>query len=146
LPPQRWHEPGAILEGCDRALRDASRRVTIPRRVSLGVREMYALQPRLEQPRGKRALRLLDQPRFRAGYDLLHLRAQFGLASPEIAQWWTRLQEIPPEERVKALDTLPAAAAPPGIEAGTPAGTPGAGGGVGRTRRRRRRRRSPGPA
>jgi poly(A) polymerase len=142
LPPQRWHEADAILEACDHALRDASRRVTIPRRVALGVREMYALQPRLEQPRGKRALRLLDQPRFRAGYDLLSLRAQFGLASAQIAQWWTRLQELPAEERIKALDALPAAAAPPGVESAAPPGATG----VGRTRRRRRRRRSPGPA
>ena len=45
LPPQRWHEIGAIAEACDRVLREASARVTIPRRVALGVREMYALQP-----------------------------------------------------------------------------------------------------
>ena len=41
--------------------------MSIPRRIALGVREMYALQPRLEYPRGKRVLRLLEQPRFRAG-------------------------------------------------------------------------------
>ena len=95
LPPQRWHEIGAIVEACDRALREASARVTIPRRVALGVREMYALQPRLEQPRGKRALRLLEQPRFRAAFDLLMLRAQLGLAPAEIAAWWTQLQAVP---------------------------------------------------
>jgi poly(A) polymerase len=142
LPPQRWHEAGAILEGCDRALRDASRRVTIPRRVALGVREMYALQPRLEQPRGKRALRLLEQPRFRAAYDLLSLRAQFGMASPEIAAWWTRLQELSAEDRIKALEALPAGATASGGESGVQ----GANSGGVRTRRRRRRRRSPGPA
>ncbi|HWW22194.1 MAG TPA: polynucleotide adenylyltransferase PcnB, partial [Steroidobacteraceae bacterium] len=142
LPPQRWHEAGAILEACDRALREASRRVTIPRRVALGVREMYGLQPRLEQPRGKRALRLLEQPRFRAGFDLLSLRAQFGLASAAMADWWTRLQETAPEERAKALDALPATAATP--PAGSAAHNTNSGGV--RTRRRRRRRRSPGPA
>jgi poly(A) polymerase len=140
LPPQRWHEPGAIVEACDRALREAARRVTIPRRVALGVREMYALQPRLEQPRGKRALRLLEQPRFRAGYDLLMLRAQFGLASAQIAAWWTRLQEITPEERLKALDALPSA--PPALEVQET----GPDGATRPRRRRRRRRRSAGPA
>jgi poly(A) polymerase len=107
LPPQRWHEVSAIVETCDRTLRAASARVTIPRRVALGVREMYGLQPRLEQPRGKRALRLLEQPRFRSAFDLLMLRAQFGLAPPEIATWWTRLQEANPERREALLDTLP---------------------------------------
>jgi poly(A) polymerase len=144
LPPQRWHEPGAIVEACDRALREASRRVTIPRRVALGMREMYALQPRLEQPRGKRALRLLEQPRFRAGYDLLILRAQFGLASADIAAWWTRLQEITPEERLKALDALPSA--PPAPRTQEPEEEKGPDGTTRTRRRRRRRRRAPGPA
>jgi len=111
LPPQRWHEIGAIVEACDRALREASARVTIPRRVALGLREMYAFQPRLEQPRGKRALRLLEQPRFRAAFDLLALRAQLGLAPADIAAWWTRLQEVSPDERLRMLDALPRARA-----------------------------------
>ncbi len=99
LPPNRWHEAGAILDACDRAARDMAARVALPRRFSLGVREMFALQPRLEQPRGRRALRLLEHPRFRAAYDLLLLRAELGLAAPEIAAWWTQLQEAAPEDR-----------------------------------------------
>jgi poly(A) polymerase len=109
LPPQRWHELGAIVEACDRALRAAATRVTIPRRVALGVREMYGLQPRLEQPRGKRALRLLEQPRFRSAFDLLMLRAELGLAPAEIAAWWTQVQAAEPEQRPALLDTLTSA-------------------------------------
>ncbi len=151
LPPQRWHEIGAIVEACDRALRDAAARVTMPRRVALGVREMYALQPRLEQPRGKRALRLLEQPRFRSGFDLLLLRAQFGLAPKEIAAWWTELQERRPEDRASMLEQLPRARAMPaagsgaGEEADAAEAIGGAEGESGaaapqrRTRRRRRR-------
>jgi poly(A) polymerase len=140
LPPQRWHELRAIVEACDRCVREASRQVTIPRRVSLGLREMYALQPRLEQPRGRRALRLLEQPRFRAGYDLLILRAQFGLASADMAAWWTRLQELRPEDREQALDSMPGTAQPPrAAESDSAAGD----GAAPRGRRRRRRRRAP---
>jgi poly(A) polymerase len=106
LPSQRWHEIGAIVEACERTLRSAAARVTIPRRVTLGVRELYALQPRLEQPRGKRALRLLEQPRFRAAFDLLDLRAQFGLAPAQMAAWWTRLQEAAPAERLALIDSI----------------------------------------
>lgn len=142
LPPQRWHEVTAIIEACERTMRDASARVTIPRRVALGVREMYALQPRLEQPRGKRALRLLEQPRFRAAYDLLLLRAQFGMASAEIAAWWSKLQEVSPEERVAMVEKSPrtgSSSASSG-EAKTAASSDAP------RRRRRRRRRFPGPA
>ena len=131
LPPQRWHELGAIAEACDRTLRAASTRVTIPRRVALGVREMYALQPRLEQPRGKRALRLLEQPRFRSAFDLLMLRAQLGLAPAAIATWWTQLQEADPERRLAMVDSLarPRGAKPAGRQPVAPltAGTGAAG-------------------
>ena len=127
LPQQRWHEPQAILEACDLALREAQQRVSIPRRIALGVREMYALQPRLEGQRGRRSLRLLEQPRFRAAFDLLALRAHVGMAPAEIAEWWTRLQAVNPEEREQMV-----AAVPQGGAAGEASGAP----------RRRRRRRS----
>ncbi len=105
-PPERWHELATILEACDQAVREAQTRIAIPKRFALGVREMFALQPRLEHPRGRRALRVLEHPRFRAGYDLLLLRAEFGLAPPEMAAWWTRLQEAPAGEREQMADTL----------------------------------------
>jgi poly(A) polymerase len=125
-PPERWHELATILDACDRATREAQTRLAIPKRFSLAVREMFALQPRLEHPRGRRALRLLEHPRFRASYDLLLLRAEHGLAPRERAQWWTRLQEASPEERGKMADAL-------GTAHGAPAGP--------RRRSRRRRRR-----
>src|SRR6202012_2120078 len=105
-PPERWHELGTILGGCDLAARQAQAHVAIPKRFSLGVREMFALQPRLEHPRGRRALRVLEHPRFRAAYDLLLLRSQFGLASSEIAEWWTRIQEVSSEERARMADAI----------------------------------------
>jgi len=105
-PPERWHELGTILDACDRAARQAQTHVAIPKRFTLGVREMFALQPRLEHPRGRRALRVLEHPRFRAAYDLLLLRADFGLASPDMAKWWTRVQEVSPEERGRMVDSL----------------------------------------
>ena len=105
-PPQRWHELSTILDACDRAAREAQTNVAIPKRFTLGVREMFALQPRLEHPRGRRALRVLEHPRFRAAYDLLLLRAEFGLAPQDIATWWTRIQEVSPDEKAIMADSL----------------------------------------
>ncbi len=132
-PPERWHELATILEACDRAARQVQARITLPKRFSLGMREMFALQPRLEHPRGRRALRVLEHPRFRAAYDLLLLRAQFGLASSEIAQWWTQVQEVSPEERGRMADALTG-------QTQRLEGAPRRGG------RRRRRRRGPSSA
>ncbi len=112
MPPERWHEIAAIAEACERAVRQAQAHLTIPRRFSLGVTEMFSLQPRLEHPSGRRALRLLTHPRFRAAYDLLLLRSELGLASPEMAQWWTRVQEVPQEEQGSMADALVQKAGP----------------------------------
>jgi poly(A) polymerase len=137
-PPERWHELGTILDACDLAARQAQTNVAIPKRFSLGVREMFGLQPRLEHPRGRRALRVLEHPRFRAAYDLLLLRAQYGLASSEMAQWWTRIQEVSAEERGQMADSLTGQAQ---RTDGPPRSNTGGGG-----RRRRRRRRPSGPS
>jgi poly(A) polymerase len=105
-PPDRWHELATILDACDRAARQVQARITLPKRFSLGMREMFALQPRLEHPRGRRALRVLEHPRFRAAYDLLLLRAEFGMASSDMAQWWTQIQEVSSDERGRMADAL----------------------------------------
>jgi poly(A) polymerase len=131
LPPEKWHEITAIVDACERAVRQAQAHLMIPRRFSLGLSEMFSLQPRLEHPSGRRALRLLTHPRFRAAYDLLLLRAELGLASPEMARWWTQVQAVPPEEQGRMADELAQAAGPR-------PGRPKSGG-----RRRRRGRRGP---
>ncbi|MEJ0035176.1 MAG: polynucleotide adenylyltransferase PcnB [Gammaproteobacteria bacterium] len=136
-PPQHWHELHTILEACDRAVREAQKHMSIPRRFSLGMREMFALQPRLEHPRGRRALRVIEHPRFRAAYDLLLLRAEHGLASTETAKWWTRIQEVSAEERARMADEM-------NPQGGPPRSGGGAGTGAGSRRGPRRRRRGGG--
>jgi poly(A) polymerase len=96
--------------------------VSVPRRFSLASREIWSLQSRLEQRRGKRAVQLLGRPRFRAAYDFLLLRAEAGEEVAEMADWWTKFQEMD--------------------DAGQKAALAGAGTGP-RRRRRRRRRRQP---
>ena len=67
--------------------------VSIPRRYTMPMREIWNLQHRLENPGAKRSRRLLAAPRFRAGYDFLLLRALAGEVDQELADWWTRAQE-----------------------------------------------------
>jgi poly(A) polymerase len=78
---------------------------------------------------------MLEQPRFRAGFDLLLLRADMGLADPAIAAWWSRVQEVSQSDRDRMADAL-----------GAQARSPGDGGGQRRPRRRRRRGRGRAPA
>ena len=53
---------------------------------------------------GRRPYRLLENPRFRAGYDFLLLRCASGEVDPGVGEWWTRFQHADEEER-KALLT-----------------------------------------
>ena len=73
--------------------------VSIPKRFSLPMREVWSLQPRLLQRDGKRPGRLVGHPRFRAAYDFLMLRAAAGEADQELADWWTRFQAADGSER-----------------------------------------------
>ena len=141
-PSERWHDMGTILDACDRAVYEAQQRVTIPKRFSLGIREMFAIQPRLEQPRGRRALRTLELPRFRAAFDLLVLRSRIGMAPKGVAEWWARLQEVAPDERTRMIEQLERSQQ----GSGGSNEAPESGEGGGPPRRRRRRRRPAGPA
>ncbi len=71
--------------------------LSIPRRFVQGISDIACMQPRFESRRGRRPIRLLEHPRFRAGYDFLLLRVKAGEASEELSAWWTRMQEEDPE-------------------------------------------------
>jgi poly(A) polymerase len=118
-----------LLTACDQATLRQQARVAIPKRFTLPLRELVALQPRFEQREGRRALRLLNHPRFRAAYDFLLLRAAAGEIDAELAQWWTDIQSASADERVARVEKL---------EPGERAASTGP-----RRRRRRRRRRPP---
>ncbi len=121
-----------LMQACDTVLRAQQSRVAIPRRFAVPMREMLMLQPRFNRRSGVKSLSLLQHPRFRAAYDFLLLRAQVGVADPELAEWWTQIQVLPQEERVALVQARPQD--PPGAAGGT-TGTVAPG------RRRRRRRR-----
>ncbi len=79
--------------------REQTERLAVPRRFSIPMREMLQLQSRFDKTRGARALAFIESKRFRAAYDLLVLRARVGNADPELAHWWTTLQQLPPEQQ-----------------------------------------------
>ena len=74
-------------------------RIAIPKRMTTPMREVWALQPRFHKQVGVRCLRFLEHPRFRAAYDFMLLRSQYGEVDPAIADWWTHLQTLAPAEQ-----------------------------------------------
>jgi poly(A) polymerase len=125
----------ALPDATDSIVMQMVKRVAVPKRFTLPLRELLALQPRLERRDGRRALALLQHPRFRSAYDFLLLRAQAGAVPQELADWWTEIQELPAEERQKRVAEL---AAPPPEDAAASASADAAGAAPRRRRRRRR--------
>ncbi|HNP65394.1 MAG TPA: polynucleotide adenylyltransferase PcnB [Woeseiaceae bacterium] len=80
------------------------RRISIPKRFTVPMREMLSLQPRFATVRGKRAMNLLEHRRFRAAYDFLLLQSEVGLADPALAKFWTDVQKQSPDERAKSFE------------------------------------------
>jgi len=86
---------------------------SIPKRFLIPMREIWALQLRLPRRQGKRALTLMEHPRFRAAYDFLLLREQAGEKLNGLGEWWTRFQASDDNERQAMLDKLSNETPPP---------------------------------
>jgi poly(A) polymerase len=80
--------------------------IAVPRRFSQFVRDVWSLQERLVERRPRNITRLAENPRFRAGYDFLLLRGETGEDVVEPGEWWTRYQQVDPEEREKMVGAL----------------------------------------
>ena len=98
----------ALYQAMDHVLDVQGEKLAITRRIAGDIKDIWSLQPRFEQRAGKRPYALLEQPRFRAGYDFLLLRAQAGEIDGEIAEWWTAFQNAEGQQRSEML--LPEAA------------------------------------
>jgi poly(A) polymerase len=81
-----------MQQAAEEVLGRAIRRVAIPKRFSIPMREIWLMQPRFEQQSDGRARRLMGHPRFRAAYDFLLLRAEVGEVPQALADWWTEAQ------------------------------------------------------
>ena len=64
----------AMQEAAHELIAEQCQRIAIPKRFTMPIREIWDMQERLPRRSGKRADLLLDNPRFRAGYDFLLLR------------------------------------------------------------------------
>jgi poly(A) polymerase len=97
----------AFMTAMDDILRDQSQYVSIPKRIGFIVKDIWLLQGRLEHRSMKNVKTALAHKRFRAAYDFLLLRAEVGEVQKDLAEWWTRIQEVEPgeqDEMIKALN------------------------------------------
>ena len=67
------------------------------------MREIWLMQPRFERRVGNAPFTLVEQPRFRAGFDFLRLRADAGEEADELARWWEEFSLADETERARLM-------------------------------------------
>ncbi|EGJ10795.1 poly(A) polymerase, partial [Rubrivivax benzoatilyticus JA2 = ATCC BAA-35] len=75
-------------------------------KLAADMREIWLMQPRFERRTPAAARSLVAQPRFRAGYDFLRLRADVGEIDPALAEWWEDFHLGDDDEREAMLAEL----------------------------------------
>jgi poly(A) polymerase len=104
----------ALHLAADDVLDNQTDKLALQRRIATDMRDIWAMQPRFERRTGKAPYKLLEHPRFRAGFDFLLLRCESGELDAEIGTWWTGFYAGDISERERLLTTArePQAAAP----------------------------------
>ncbi|MBV8605120.1 MAG: polynucleotide adenylyltransferase PcnB [Pelomonas sp.] len=72
-------------------------------KLAADMREIWMMQPRFERRSGSGVFSLVEQPRFRAGYDFLRLRADAGEVEGSLADWWDDFAQGNEDERAALL-------------------------------------------
>ncbi len=70
------------------------------------MREIWMMQPRFEKRTGSTPYSLVDQPRFRAAFDFMRLRADAGEIDDALAAWWQEFSVANDDEREGLLEQV----------------------------------------
>ncbi len=98
----------AIQKMATKVLSQQVSSVSIPRRFTSTMRDIWSLQTRFHYRAGKRAMSVLEHAKFRAAYDFLCIRAQVGEGEnsenlKQDCQWWTDIQKQTAEQQRELL-------------------------------------------
>ncbi|MEX2468476.1 MAG: polynucleotide adenylyltransferase PcnB [Pseudohongiellaceae bacterium] len=86
----------------------------VPRRFTIGTKEIWSLQNRLERKNRRTVDSVFNHPRFRAAYDFLLLREEAGEDTGGLGDWWTAFQDGDTKQRGDMLATLQKTGKKPG--------------------------------
>ena len=107
---RRTHRGEHVMPALQDAIDDAfnAKIGDVSGRGKLGVdmREIWAMQPRFEKRTGSSPYSILEQPRFRAGFDFLRLRAQTGEIDIALSEWWEKFSTAYDDERHAMIEAV----------------------------------------
>lgn len=85
---QNQHSHPALQDAIDEVFDARIGDVSGRGKLASDMREIWIMQPRFEKRVGSAPFGLVDQPRFRAGFDFMRLRADAGEVEEALADWW----------------------------------------------------------
>ncbi len=100
------HAMPALQDAIDDAFNAKIGDVSGRGKLGTDMREIWTMQPRFDKRTGSSPYSLLDQPRFRAGFDFLRLRGQTGEVDTELAEWWEKFSTAYDDERHAMIEAV----------------------------------------
>ena len=100
------HTMPALQDAIDDAFNAKIGDVSGRGKLGTDMREIWTMQTRFEKRVGASPYSLLEQPRFRAGFDFLRLRAQTGEVDMELAEWWEKFSTAYDDERHAMIEAV----------------------------------------
>ena len=85
---ERQHALPALHDAIDDVFNARIGDVSGRGRLAGDMREIWVMQPRFEKRVGSAPFGMVDQPRFRAAFDFMRLRADVGEVEESLADWW----------------------------------------------------------
>jgi poly(A) polymerase len=101
LPPQ-----DTFFAALNEIMPEQQRSISIPKRFQGVMKDIWILQDKFARREGKKAFKVFEHPKFRAGYDFLLLRSEIESDNSqlaELAQWWTDFQNVSPDAQVQMV-------------------------------------------
>jgi poly(A) polymerase len=95
----------ALHLAADDVLDNQTDSLALQRRIATDMRDIWAMQPRFERRNGKNPYKLLEHPRFRAGFDFLLLRCESGELDAELGNWWATFYGADVAERERLINS-----------------------------------------
>ncbi|MDO8458707.1 MAG: polynucleotide adenylyltransferase PcnB [Burkholderiaceae bacterium] len=96
---QRQHSFQALQDAIDDVFNARIGDVSGRGKLAADMREIWMMQPRFEKRVGSTPFGMVDQPRFRASFDFMRLRADAGEVDEALAEWWQEFSTASDEVR-----------------------------------------------
>jgi poly(A) polymerase len=126
---QKMHPFPALQESIDDVFNARIGDVSGRGKLGADMREIWMMQPRFEKRTGSTPFSLVEQPRFRAAFDFMRLRADVGEVDVMLADWWQEFSQASDalrEDLVAALRDEQQKQRKPRVHRVKPAGEEGA--------------------